>query len=105
MAGRPRCAHCGKAFTPHPRNRNKREHRQRVCGACGEAAGHRLAARRCRARKRAARVAAAPVSAGLPGTTASAVSPLAGELALQIQRICAALIVVIHGAGRPSTAA
>lgn len=51
MAGRPRCAMCKKAFTPHPRNRTKVTHRQRICRDCGPVAGHKLASRRCRARK------------------------------------------------------
>lgn len=105
MSGRPRCAHCGKAFTPHPRNRNRREQRQRVCGACGQAVGHRLAAQRCRARKRTSRHLNTPAGPISRPTTAPAVGLLAGELALQIQRICTALIAVVHGSGRPSTAA
>lgn len=49
MAGRPRCASCRKAFTPHPRNRTKTENPQRVCTACGPVVGHRLADRRYQA--------------------------------------------------------
>lgn len=48
MAGRPRCAHCHKAFTPNSRNRTRTKDRQRVCGDCGRAIGHRLAAKRYR---------------------------------------------------------
>jgi hypothetical protein len=105
MAGRPRCANCRKAFTPHPRNRNKREHRQRVCGECGQVVGHRLASRRCRARKRRLSPPATPENSASQKTVGPTVSPLAGELALQIQQICAAFVAVVHGPGHPSRAA
>lgn len=49
MASRPRCAHCGKAFTPNYRNQGKLANRQRVCQECGALVGHRLAGRRYRA--------------------------------------------------------
>lgn len=98
MAGRPRCANCGKAFTPDPRNRSKRVHRQRICGECGRAVGLRLASRRYRSRKKTSRSPAGPENS--PPQTGSTVSPLAGELALQIQQTCAALVAVVHGPAR-----
>lgn len=53
MAGRPRCVHCRRAFTPDPRNRTKVENRQCVCPDCGSVIGHRYADRRYRASRAA----------------------------------------------------
>lgn len=105
MASRPRCANCGKAFTPHPRNRNKRVHRQRICGECGRVVGRQHASRRYRSQKRTARSPAGPEHSEPQRTTGPAVSPLAGELALKIQQTCAAFIAVVHWPGRTSRTA
>lgn len=100
MAGRPRCAICKRAFTPHPRNRTKVTHRQRVCRDCGQVAGHRLASRRCRTRDselgRAVRPAVAPASP----EAGPLISPLAGELVRRIQQTCTALNALVGGPDR-----
>jgi len=90
MVGRPRCANCKKAFTPHARNRGKLVHVQRVCRGCGPVIGHRIASRRYRAR-RSGRTSAsmAPVPSVL--NSDPVVSPLAGEFVRQIQRGCSGL--------------
>lgn len=86
MAGRPRCASCRKAFTPHPRNRTKLTNRQRVCGDCGPVTGHKLASQRYR-QASCSRPRALPRSSA----TAPSLSPVASELVHQLQRTCTAL--------------
>jgi hypothetical protein len=95
MAGRPRCAMCKKAFTPHPRNGTKITHRQRVCHDCGPVAGHMLATRRFRARKKESGRTTRQATAPSPPETGPQISPLAGELVRRIQQNCAALNVLM----------
>lgn len=105
MAGRPRCANCGKAFTPHPRNRSRTENRQRVCAECGPVIGHRLAVRRyqasragprqrvCREQGAAPHASAGDVTervAGAPGAVGGVVAvELAGHVGEHLAAIAA----------------
>ena len=65
MAGRPRCAHCRRAFTPNYRNRTKTSGQQRVCADCGPLIGHRMANRRFKA---SLKEAERPPRRGTPST-------------------------------------
>lgn len=79
MAGRPRCAHCRKAFTPNYRNRSKIAGHQRVCASCGPAIGHRLADRRYRSNNAPPRKCSAVLRAGARVTPVSPVAAMSPE--------------------------
>lgn len=119
MASRPRCANCGKAFTPNCRNQTKRTGRQRVCPECGPIIGHRLADKRYREDSGRSRRKVRPPRSGSsirpqsaspptvfdslasPPVVAAATGTPGSEFAARIGRHLVAIAALVNGAKPP----